>query len=181
MALHVDIFEPRKPRGENWLCAVTKPGREQFAAANCELADFEAYLPLTEVKRCGEISRVPLFGGYLFVKRAEDYARIRYIEGIDTIIARDDRAIPVQAAIIADLRSREHDGIISTVAIATSKPGFAPGAHVRLTQGAQAGLWGVVERLISKHRASVSVSNVGRCTTLNVPLSGLVAAEGARA
>ena len=174
MAFGVDIFENRELRPENWLCACTKPGREAFTAANCELSDYEAYFPITEVKRAGELRRTPLFSGYLFVKALADAAKLHVIEGIDSIICRDSKPVPVQAAVIAALKAREHNGIIPTEHAPRHIFGLLPGTPVRLTEGAQQGLLGIVERLLGRYRVEVAVKGAGRGTIcVSVPITGL--------
>jgi transcription antitermination factor NusG len=173
MQLAVDIFEPRTPpSGELWLCATTQPGRELFAAANLEVDNFEVYLPLTQnaSKRL-----IPLFGTYLFVKQCNNYPKLRKIDGITGIIARNDEPVPIKSEIIAELRNRERNGIIPTVQITPRIRQFASGEPIRLTQGAQSGLLGTFERMLSRNRASVNISLFGNITRLNVPIGQVVA------
>lgn len=174
MALHVDIFENPKPRGELWICAVTQPKREFCAAANLELADFAVYLPITQVTQSGVKRLIPLFSGYLFVKLCEKYPKLRGIDGVSGIIAQDDEPIVIKSPIIAELRSRETAGIIPTErAPNTAARGFTPGEAVRLIGGAQAGLFGTFERMLGRHRASVQVALFGRTAQVNVSVGGL--------
>ena len=177
MALHVDIFENPKPRGELWLCAVTQPKREFCAAAHLELADFDCYLPITQVTQLGIKRLIPLFSGYLFVKLCDKYPKLRGVDGISGIIAQDNEPIVIRSPVIAELRARETAGIIPTERTPINAvKGFFPGEAVRLTGGAQGGLFGTFERMLGRHRASVQVARFGRTTAVNVSIGGLASA-----
>jgi transcription antitermination factor NusG len=156
---------------------MTQPKREFCAAANLELADFDCYLPITQVTQCSVKRLIPLFSGYLFVKLCDKYPKLRGIDGISGLITQDNEPIVIRSPVIAELRSRETAGIIPTEHAPNATPrGFAPGDAVRLIDGAQAGLFGTVERLLGRHRARVQVALFGRTAPVNVSIGGLASA-----
>ena len=175
MALHVDIFENPLAKLEFWLCAVVQPSREFYVAANLEYAGFEVYLPVTQITRNSLKSLISLFGGYLFVKNHRNLAKLLKIDGVTGIITRNNEPICVRPEVIAELRSREHRGIIPTETAISQNLGFAHGEPIRLTQGAQSGLLGTFERMLGRHRASVYVHSAGRTARVSVPICGVVA------
>lgn len=171
MSVFADIFAPITVP-DAWLCAMAQPGREFYAAATLEEDNFEVYLPLTQAPN-NEKRFVPLFGNYFFVKLCSNYVQILKSEGIAGIISQNNEPVPIRAQVISELRSREQNGIIPRIRPKPPICGYKRGDLVRCIDGAQAGLFGVFEQLLSSQRARVALSAMGRTTVMNVPLAGL--------
>ncbi len=173
MALCVDIFEDVCLKNANWICVLAKSGHEFYAACNLEKERFEIYLPIAKIANSTRVYYTPLFGVYLFVKLDDKLPKLRAVDGIAGIITRDNEPVRVQDNVIAELRSRECNGVIEIAQAPKLGSKFWTGAPVRIIQGAHGGLNATFERMLSAQRACVSLFYLGSLRSVTLPMSAL--------
>ncbi|MFL5038100.1 MAG: transcription termination/antitermination protein NusG [Microvirga sp.] len=125
-----------------WVAAQLLPHKEALALHCLKLNGYPTtYLPRVRERRVVrrrvvETAR-PLFPGYAFVVVESQWHRARWSPGIAGLIM--DGAAPARVAdsIIAELRSREINGLVEL------PPGLKAGDRVRVTRGPFAGLGGL--------------------------------------
>jgi transcriptional antiterminator RfaH len=134
-------------REVHWFAVHAKPYREDVAAQNIARLDLEVFLP--KVKReslvCGVPREVikPLFPGYLFARfcPATSLPLIRYARGVLRIVSCGDVPLPVDEAIIREIRSRiGADGYVRL-----EDRTLRPGERVLVRDGPLRGLTGIFE------------------------------------
>jgi transcriptional antiterminator RfaH len=118
-----------------WCAARLMPKREALATHCLGLGGFEIYLPRLRERRILRGRRVevrpPLFPGYCFVAIVLQWHGARWCPGVMSLIMNGDGPARVPDAVIAELRSRERDGLIEL-----PKPrGLKPGDRVRIISG----------------------------------------------
>jgi transcriptional antiterminator RfaH len=99
-----------------WCAARLMPRREALAIHCLGLAGFKVYLPRLRERRIMRGRRVevrpPLFPGYVFVAIVLQWHRARWCPGVLSLIMAGDGPARVPDDVIAELRSRERDGLI---------------------------------------------------------------------
>jgi transcriptional antiterminator RfaH len=92
------------------------PQRERVATQCLALAGFETYLPRLREHRVVRGRRVevspPLFPGYLFVAVVLQWHRVRWCPGVAGLIMNGIGPAHVPDGVIAELRSRERNGLV---------------------------------------------------------------------
>lgn len=92
------------------------PQRERVATQCLALAGFETYLPRLREHRVLRGRRVevspPLFPGYLFVAIVLQWHRVRWCPGVAGLIMNGAGPAHVPDGVIAELRSRERNGLV---------------------------------------------------------------------
>jgi transcriptional antiterminator RfaH len=165
-----------------WYCIRTKPKHEHIAAANvrkhCGLEVFLPQLRIGRPTRRGMVQVVePLFPCYLFVNcvMGEWIDRIRYSNGVSTVVHFGDRIPPIAEGVIVDLRACfPPDEPLSVGDLLT------PGTEVVLTEGAFAGVSASVLKVLpARQRVQVLFEILGRPTAVEVDRSS-VALETSR-
>lgn len=135
-------------RETHWFAIHTKPHREDAAAFNIARLDLEVLLPKVKQERviCGVPREVikPLFPGYLFARfcPATYLHLIRYARGVLRVVSCGDVPLPVDEAIIGEIRSRI--GPDGYVRLEDRSP--RPGDRVLVREGPLRGLRGIFER-----------------------------------
>jgi transcriptional antiterminator RfaH len=114
--------------------ATTDEASEALATHCLGLAGFQTYLPRLRERRIMRGRRIevrpPLFPGYAFVVTLQWHGA-RWCPGVLSLIMAGDGPARVPDAVIAELRSRERDGLIEL-----PKPrGLEPGDRVRIISG----------------------------------------------
>jgi transcriptional antiterminator RfaH len=142
--------------GRHWFALYTKARQEKSLARELFKQRIPFYLPLvkkTSVSRNRRrISRVPLFGGYIFLFGAED-------ERVRTLATnRISRILTVEQPeqLVFDLR--QFCQLIAANAPLTIESRLAPGRRVRVRQGAFAGLEGTVLKRRGETRLLVAIN-----------------------
>ncbi len=132
----------------HWFAVHTKPHREDAAALNIARLDLEVFLPKIKQERliCGVPRDVikPLFPGYLFARfrPAAHLHLIRYARGVLRVVSCGDTPLPVDEAIVQEIRSRI--GPDGYVRLEDRSP--QPGDRVLVREGPLRGLTGIFER-----------------------------------
>jgi len=135
-------------RETHWFAIHAKPHREDMAAMNIARLNVEVFLPKVRQERmvCGVPRDVtkPLFPGYLFARfcPATYLHLIRYARGVLRVVSCGDVPLPVDEAIIREIRSRiGPDGYVRL-----EDRSLRPGDRVLVREGPLRGLTGIFER-----------------------------------
>ena len=117
-------------------CAARLMARREALATHClGLAGFDVYLPRLRERRISRGRRVelrpPLFPGYAFVLIVLQWHQARWCPGVLNLIMNGDGPARVPDEVIAELHSRERDGLIEL----PKPPRFRPGDKVRIISG----------------------------------------------
>jgi len=119
-----------------WCCAQIEPYRERLALHCLRLNGFEVYCPRLreQVRNRGgrKIVRTPLlFPGYAFVLIVSAWWDARWSAGVRRLVMEGEHPAHVPDAVIAEIRSRERNGLVEL-----PKPrGLTPGMRVKVLQG----------------------------------------------
>ena len=118
-----------------WCCAQIVPFRESLALHCLDLNGYEVYCPrLREQVRIRNrkiVRTPPLFPGYAFVLVISAWWSARWSPGVRRIVMDGEMPARVPDAVIAEIRSRERNGLVEL-----PKPrGLAPGTRVRVVSG----------------------------------------------
>jgi transcriptional antiterminator RfaH len=147
---------PSEAADRRWFAIYTKARQEKSLARELLKYRIPFYLPLvrkTSVSRGRRrTSRTPLFGGYVFLYGAEE-------ERVRTLATnRVSRVLPVEdpEQLVFDLRQLRQ--LIVAGAPLTIESRLAPGRHVRVRQGAFAGVEGIVVKRRGETRLLVSIN-----------------------
>jgi transcriptional antiterminator RfaH len=147
---------------ENFWCAARLQPRREALATHClGLAGYEVYLPrLREHRRTRGRSvelRPPLFPGYIFILIVLQWSAARYSPGVATLVMNGGGPARVPDGVIAEIRSRERDGLIEL-----PKPrGLRRGDKVRITSGPFAEHLAIYDGMASHVRVAVLLTLLG--------------------
>jgi transcriptional antiterminator RfaH len=158
-----------------WAVARTEPKRERVAIRFLELNGYRVYSPRIgeRVTRRGHKTTriVPLFHNYCFVMIEAQWHTARWCPGVNGLLMAGEAPARVADSVIAELRSREHHGL---VALPAPPSPFAPGQAVRVTRGLLANRLGIYEGMSARERVSVLLGHL----RASVPLADVTAAAG---
>src|SRR5215468_1390818 len=144
-----------------WCCAQIEPYRERLALHCLGLNGFEVYCPrLREQRRSfgRKIVRTPpLFLNYTFVLIVSGWWNARWSAGVRRLVMDGELPAKVPDAVIAEIRSREKNGLVELI-----KPrGLAPGTRVRVTSGPLSERIGMLAVLKPHERVVVLLNLLG--------------------
>src|SRR5262245_31730855 len=122
-----------------WAAAQLRPSQTRLALHCLALAGFAVYVPRLRVRRARQgrdVEAAPLlFPGYAFVAIELQWRAAHYAPGVIRLVQDGQQPARVPDAVIAELRGREHDGLIEL-----PKPrGLCAGDAVRIRRGPFAG------------------------------------------
>lgn len=160
-----------------WYCARTQPKHEHIAVgaltANLGLEVFHPRLHLERATRRGPVRVTePLFPGYVFVRcnPDRDVDRIRYVNGISSLVQFGPRIPAVPDAEIEELRRCFSSGDPMPV-----EDRLAVGTEVTVAEGALLGTRGTVARVLpARQRVQVLLDFLGRTTLTEVDRRSLM-------
>jgi len=143
-----------------WACAQLEANRERLALHCLEhVAGFTVYSPrIAGPRRARKLKETrPLFPGYAFVWILAQWWAARWSPGMVRLVL--DGAVPARVpdAIIADLKRREHDGVIAL----PRPPGFHAGDRVRVVTGPFAGQLALYAGMKPRERVEVLLALLG--------------------
>jgi transcription antitermination factor NusG len=149
-----------RSRQEKMLARVLVNGNQPF------------YLPQVEkrTKRGGRTfkSFLPLFSGYVFLRRTEQTRPVLWSSGVVM------RVIPVEDQKILDEELRQIRALQEAGATLTPQPDFAPGDRVRITEGVFSGYVGTLVKERDSVRLVVSISSLNKSVLAELPRDILV-------
>jgi hypothetical protein len=120
-----------------WHAVRVKPGAESKALVGIEAARMQAFLPVelvrTNHRSRSEVIWRPLFPGHMFamLDPSRDLPRLREIDGVDDVLRRDGRPVPVTDDAVAAIRRAERDGLFDAAAGCRLSDDDAPPPDVR--------------------------------------------------
>jgi transcription antitermination factor NusG len=130
-----------------WCCGQLDGRRERLALHCLGLAGYDVYVPRIRAPRKATVA---LFPSYVFISIALQWHTARWAPGMLKLIMAGDQPARVPDAAIAELHTRERDGLV----ILPSQPRFRRGDLVRVTSGPLVGFRGLVEGLKPQHRGA---------------------------
>ena len=155
-----------------WYLVQTKPRHECTAEDHLAEQDYATYCPRVQrARRRNERwtdAIAPLFPRYLFVglcHEEQSLAPVRSTPGVCCLVRFGIDYRPVPAALIAELKSHERDGLHQL-----QLPGrIQPGDAVRVEEGIFCGLTGVFEKVRGADRVLVLLEILGQTTRVELP------------
>jgi transcriptional antiterminator RfaH len=144
-----------------WCCAQVEPRRERLASYCLTLAGYEIYQPLLREQRRSHGRKItvtpPLFPGYLFLWVVSGWWNARWAAGVRRLVMDGETPARVPDQVIAEIRSREHNGFVELL-----KPhGFRPGMRVRVVSGPLSEQIGMLAALRPHERVLVLLQLLG--------------------
>jgi transcriptional antiterminator RfaH len=150
-----------------WACAQLQPQRERLALHTLTLAGYTAYLPRLRqwrVSRGRRIESTPaLFPGYCFVLIQMQWHAARWAPGVTRIVLDGAAPAKVPDAVIAEIRSREHGGLVELPAR------FKRGDRVRVTRGPFEGHLALYDGMAPHERVAVLLALLGGRQRVTLP------------
>ena len=144
-----------------WTAARYVLAQERLALHFLRLAGFEVYLPRLREQRIVRGRRVevtpPLFPGYCFVAIELQWHAAHRAPGTNGLVTNGGGPAHVPANVIADLRSRERNGLI----VLPKPRGPRVGSRVKVTIGPFAGQLGVYAGMKPHQRVEVLLTLLG--------------------
>jgi transcriptional antiterminator RfaH len=163
-----------------WYVARTHALGEEKALINLLKQGFKVYLPRYLKRRRHarrtEWVKAPLFPRYLFVNFDIAITRWRAISstiGIDRMICTLDRPVPVPDGVIDDIKSRENERGLISLAQCLS---LSCGDRIQIESGAFSDMTGLFECTTDDERIVVLLELLGRQVRVRVPASSLALA-----
>jgi transcription antitermination factor NusG len=146
-----------------WACAQLEANRERLALHCLALAGYQTYLPRIRVQRLTQSRKLsaltaPLFPGYAFVLIELQWHAARWSPGVIRLVLDGVQPSRVPDRVIADLRSRERNGLVEL----SLRPGFRPSDKVRITRGLFAGQLALYDGMRPHERVAVLLQLLGR-------------------
>lgn len=173
--LYPDDLFAIPPAGMPWVVAHVRSRQEKLVARFLRRHELPFYLPQVEqkIRRAGRTfsSHLPLFPGYVFVRRAPGLETIWRTNVVVSLIEVPDQA--KLAAELAQIRELQEAGATLTPVL----PELAPGDAVQITEGAFRDYVGVVVREKGTLRLIVSVSILRKSVAVEFPRDVLAPAR----
>jgi transcriptional antiterminator RfaH len=148
------------------------PGREALALHCLGLTGYETYLPRLRERRVSHGRRItvtpPLFPGYCFIWITLQWHSARWAPGVASIIRGGECPAKVPDTVIAEIRSREVDGLIN-LPKPLSAPGLRPGARVKILGGPFCGFVATLVGLRPQQRCEVLLQLLGSQQRVMLP------------
>src|SRR5215469_3695611 len=158
-----------------WCCAQIEPYRERLALHCLGLNGFEVYCPRLrqQIRSHGrKIVRTPLlFPGYAFVLIVSAWWSARWSPGVRRLVMDGERPAVVPDAVIAEIRSRERNGLVELV-----RPrGLRPGTRVRVISGPLSEKIGMLAVLRPHERVIVLLNLLGGDQRVDLAMNAIEA------
>jgi transcriptional antiterminator RfaH len=147
-----------------WVAVRAQPRREALAAHFLGLAGYTVYLPRLREHRVSHgrkiETRPPLFPGYLFAEILAGWWAAHWCPATRGLVMSSGLPARVPDAVIAEIRARERNGLITL-----PKPPLArPGDAVRVLCGPFAGRLAIYAGMKPRERVEVLLGLLGRVT-----------------
>jgi transcriptional antiterminator RfaH len=142
-----------------WACAQLQPQRERLALHTLTLRGYSTYLPRLRqhrVSRGRRIETTPaLFPGHAFVLIELQWHTARWAPGVTRIVLDGAAPARVPDAVIAEIRSRERDGLV------VLPPRLKRGDPVRILRGPFHERLAIYDGMAPHERVAVLLSVLG--------------------
>ena len=130
---------------KNWFVLQTKPLKEQIVAELLGKAGLDIYYPRIRDDDGRPHSFFPCYEFVLFNYPSE-YNLVRYTRGVRRVVGNEHGPIPLEAAVIDEIRAREKDGFII---LEDDLGPPEPGDLIEVVKGPLRGLKGIFSRTAS--------------------------------
>jgi transcriptional antiterminator RfaH len=144
-----------------WCAARLQPHREGLALHCLELAGYTVYYPRLRDRRIRHGRRVELrpalFPGYAFVLVVSGWWNARWAPGTLGLIMDGVGPARVPDDVIAEIRGREHNGLIELA----PPPALRRGARVRILRGPFAGHLAIFADMKPRERVEILLQLLG--------------------
>jgi len=172
---------PQSTSPAHWYLIQSKPRQEARAEEHLLRQNFECFRPLQALPpsdrhpRKGSASTPPqeaLFPGYLFIRLDQindNWYPIRSTRGVSRIVTFGGRPLPVQDALIQQIRDR--------LAAPPALPSFQPGERVLIKAGNFCDIQAIFLSHDGEQRAVILLSLLQREQKISLPLSSLSALQ----
>jgi transcriptional antiterminator RfaH len=158
-----------------WACAQLETGRLAVALHHLKLNGFATYTPRILQRRTMPARRLeiaaPLFPGYTFIAIELQWHAARWCPGIVRIILDGERPAKVPERVIADLKSREHNGFV----VLPKVRGLERGDQVRITRGPMADRLAIYDGMKGSERVMVLLQLLGAQQRVELPKAAITA------
>jgi transcriptional antiterminator RfaH len=157
-----------------WSCVQLEPNRERLAL-HClsKVNGFEIYSPRIRIKvprsGRGDGTRA-LFPGYCFCLIVLQWHTARWSPGVVRIVLAGGRPAVVPDAVMAELREREHGGVVQL----PEAPSMKAGDRVRIVRGPLVGLGGLYAGQAPHERVAVLLTLLGGQQRVTLPRGDIV-------
>jgi transcriptional antiterminator RfaH len=159
-----------------WAAAQLQPHRDRLALHCLHQAGFETYAPRLreqQTVRGRKVTRTPLlFPGYLFVRIELQWRAAQWSPGVVRVVLDGASPARVPDAVIAEIRSRERNGLVEL----PRPPRFKPGARVRILHGPFIGLVGLYAGMKPRERVEVLLAILGGAQRVTLPADAVESA-----
>jgi transcriptional antiterminator RfaH len=161
-----------------WCAALLKAGREALALHCLGLAGYLTYCPRLRAQRLSHGRRIEvrplLFPGYCFVFIELQWSAARWAPGTLGLIMNGEGPSRVPEAVIAELRSRERNGLIEL----PKSPKLRRGDAIRVIHGPLQGLRGLYEGMKPHERVAVLLRILGARQRVELPANAIAPVGG---
>ena len=162
-------------KNRSWYAVYTKPNQEIVAQQQLERQGYATYLPMimNAKRRNGRRRYVnePFFPRYLFIhldQTNDNWAPIRSIIGVSTLVRFGQIPVPVKEDIIEAIRCRENpDGLHEAEDVIRS------GDSVRVLDGPMMGLEGVFVARTGEQRVMLLLELMGKTTRVQIAVDAI--------
>ena len=147
-----------------WFVVMTNSQRESFVADR--LSSLSPYLPIFKNSK-GRLR--PLFVGYLFVPRIEDWGMIRNTVGVRDLLMSGDHPACIPSMVILGWKAKERGGVVQL----PKPPKFRAGERLTITQGSLKYRTVIYAGMSGKDREKVLIEMLGQYVSIHVPTAHL--------
>jgi transcriptional antiterminator RfaH len=144
-----------------WAVARLVPHQERIALHHLNRVGFETYLPRLRERRISHGRKIevrpPLFPGYCFLAVEAQWYAARWSIGVIGLIMNGITPARVPDNVIAEIRSREIDGLIELA----PPPALRRGARVRILRGPFSGHLAIFADMKPRERVEILLQLLG--------------------
>src|SRR5262245_45464223 len=151
-----------------WAAARLEPRREQLGLHCLGLKGYTTYFPRIRERRVVRGRKVevrlPLFPGYAFVTVEAQWYSARWSVGVIGFVMDGLRPGRVPDGVVAEIRSRECNGLIILPKPPKPRAVIEHGGAVRIARGPLSGMRGLYQGMRGSDRVEVLLELLGRVT-----------------
>jgi transcriptional antiterminator RfaH len=151
-----------------WTVAQVEGQQERAAQHFLRLNGFESYCPRLRVMRRNHgrqiVSKPPLFPCYIFLEVVNGWWSARWCPHVVRLILNGMMPAVVPDCVIAEIQSREHNGLIELPKL----PRFKPGDTVRIGRGAFQGRLALYADQPAPERVAILLQLLGAARRLEL-------------
>jgi len=153
---------------KNWFVLQTKPLKEGIVEVLLREAGLRVYYPRVKEEDGRIHSLFPCYE-FVYFDFPSQYRLVRYTRGVRRVVGNDRGPIPIEAALIQEIKAREVDGFII---LEDDLGPPEPGDLIEVVKGPWRGIKGIFQRTLSgEQRVMILLNYVQYQGTLIVPRS----------